>query len=525
LGVLLNLTEIQLIEIVKLSAKGELDTTFNPNQTGPDNTVKEILVQPNGKLLVAGNFTKFNGVSIKRLVRLNANGTIDASLNVGTGFNYMVYSIALQSDGKIIAAGSFTTYRGAAVNKVIRLLSNGDLDPSFTIGTNPNNTPNLLLLQPDGKVLVGGDFTVFNGVTSNKLVRLNSDGSFDASFSVGTGFTGSIYTMTLQSDQKILVGGSLSKYDGQTIGKIIRLNINGTQDSSFNSGAGFSGGTVRTIVIQSNGRMLVGGSFSGSYNGTSVKRMLRLLPNGSYDSSFPIVLNGELKTLGLVPGGAFIGGNFNSVSGISKHRIAKLLFCQEGTVWDGATWSNGAPTIDKTVVFNANYDIMADAKACSCVVNSGKTLTVKNAATLELVSNYSGAGKLVFENNSSLYQTDDSIVNTGNIEFNRKTTPIRKSDYTYWSSPIAGQQLNLLAPDSPSDRFYSFDANFNNWRKESNSATMVVGKGYILQAPQTFSETIPTVFESVFSGIPNNGFITIPIAKNATPNLIGNPYP
>ncbi len=511
--------------IVKLSGKGELDTTFNPNQTGPDNTVKEILVQPNGKLLVAGNFTKFNGVSIKRLVRLNANGTIDASLNVGTGFNYMVYSIALQSDGKIIAAGSFTTYRGAAVNKVIRLLSNGDLDPSFTIGTNPNNTPNLVLLQPDGKVLVGGDFTVFNGVTSNKLVRLNSDGSFDPSFSVGTGFTGSIYTMTLQSDQKILVGGSLSKYDGQPIGKIIRLNINGTQDSSFNSGAGFSGGTVRTIVIQSNGRMLVGGSFSGSYNGTSVKRMLRLLPNGSYDSSFPIVLNGELKTLGLVPGGAFIGGNFNSVSGISKHRIAKLLFCQEGTVWDGATWSNGAPTIDKTVVFNANYDIMADAKACSCVVNSGKTLTVKNAATLELVSNYSGAGKLVFENNSSLYQTDDSVVNTGNIEFNRKTTPIRKSDYTYWSSPIAGQQLNLLAPDSPSDRFYSFDANSNNWRKESNSAIMMVGKGYIFQAPQTFSEAIPMVFESVFSGIPNNGLVSISIAKNGTPNLIGNPYP
>jgi uncharacterized delta-60 repeat protein len=511
--------------IVKLTPKGELDNSYNLNQTGADNTVKEVLVQPDGKFLVAGNFIKYNGVSNKRLVRLNSNGTIDTSLNIGTGFNYTVYSIALQPDGKIIAAGSFTTFRGLAVNKVIRLLSNGNLDPSFTIGANPNSTPNLLLLQSDGKILVGGDFTTFNGVASNKLVRLNSDGSVDTSFSVGTGFDGKVYAFTLQNDNKILVGGSFSNYNGQPNKRILRLNSNGSQDSSFNSGSGFSNGIVRSILLQSNGNILVGGSFSSKYNGINVKRMLRLLPNGSYDTSFPIVLNGELKSLCLVPGGAIIGGNFNSVSGISKHRIAKLLFCQDGTVWDGLTWSNGMPTIDKAVVFNANFDIMADTKACSCVVNSGKTLTVKNAATLELVSNYSGAGKLVFENNSSLYQSDDLVVNTGSIEFNRKTTPIRKSDYTYWSSPVAGQQLNVFAPDSPSDRFYSFDANSNNWHKESNSATMVVGKGYIFQAPQTFSETIPTVFESVFSGIPNNGFITIPIAKNATPNLIGNPYP
>jgi uncharacterized delta-60 repeat protein len=511
--------------IAKLTANGELDSTFNPNQSGFDSTVKEVIVQPDGKLLVAGNFIKYNGVSIKRLVRLNPDGSVDASFNTGTSFNYMVYSIALQPDGKIMVAGSFTTYKGVAVKKVIRIQSNGDLDTSFNIGINPNDTPNLVVIQSDGKLLVGGDFATFNGVTSNKLIRLNADGSVDTSFSVGTGFVGTIYTMALQSDAKILVGGSLSKYKGQTIGKIVRLNSDGTLDTMFNSGTGFSGGTVRSIVVQSNGRILVGGSFSGNYNGTTVKRMLRLLPNGAYDASFPVILNGELRSIALVPGGAVIGGNFNSVSGISKHRIAKLLFCQEGTIWDGTNWSNGLPTKDKTVVFNGNYEILTDTKMCSCVVNSGIKVTVATAATLEMVLNYSGAGNLIFENNASLYQADDSIVNTGIIQLRRQTTAVRKSDYTYWSSPVAGQQLQLLSPNSLSSTFYSFDAVSNNWHKELTSTTMVVGKGYIFQAPESFSVTTPIISEAIFSGIPNNGVVTLPIAQTKTPNLIGNPYP
>jgi uncharacterized delta-60 repeat protein len=487
--------------------------------------VKEVLVQADGKLLVAGNFTNYNGIAVKRLVRLNIDGSTDTSFNVGTGFNYMVYSIVVQPDGKIIAAGSFTTYKGVAVNNVIRLLPNGDLDPTFNIGTNPNDTPNLLLLQSDGKLLVGGDFITFNAVTANKLVRLNADGSIDSSFSVGSGFDSKIYALTLQNDSKILVGGSFSNYNGQTNKRIVRLNSNGNQDATYVTGTGFSGGTVRTIIVQSNGRIILGGSFSGNYNGNSVKRMLRLLPNGSYDTSFPVILNGQLNSICMVPGGAVIGGNFNSVTGISKHRIAKLLFCQEGTIWNGSTWSNGNPTIEKAVVFNANDTILTDTKACSCVVNSGVTVTIATAATLELALNYSGTGKLIFENNSSLYQTDDLIVNTGIIQFKRKTTPVRKEDYTYWSSPVPGQQLKLLSPNSPSENFYSFDPISSNWHKESISTKMILGKGYIFQAPQSFSETNPTVFEAVFSGIPNNGLVRLSIPNSKSPNLIGNPYP
>jgi uncharacterized delta-60 repeat protein len=510
--------------LVKFTAKGALDTTFNTNQSGPDSTVKDLVVQSDGKLVVAGNFTKYNGNSIKRLVRLQSDGAVDPTFNMGSGFNYMVYSIALQPDGKILVAGSFTTYKGVAVKKVIRLLPNGDLDTSFSFGTNPNDTPNQLLLQQDGKVLIGGDFTTFDGVASSKLIRLHSNGTVDTSFSLGTGFTGAIYAMALQPDQKIVIGGSISKYNGQTIGKIIRLNSDGTKDTSFLTGTGFSGGTVQTLAIQSNGRMLVGGSFSGNYNGIAVKRLVRLVADGTFDASFPISLNGQLNSISLLKGGAIIGGDFNSVSGISKHRFAKLLFSEEGTVWDGTTWSNGLPTLEKTAVFNGNYDLLPDTKAYLCVVNSGVTVTVNNAATLELASNFSGGGNLVFENNSTLFQADDLVVNTGSIQYKRKTTPVRKSDFTYWSSPVKGQQLQLLTSNA-STAFYSFDSAINQWHKESINATMILGKGYIFKAPEDFSATNPVIFETVFSGVPSNGVVTIPIVNSIMPHLIGNPYP
>jgi uncharacterized delta-60 repeat protein len=510
---------------VKLTAKGELDLSFNTNQSGPDNTVKDVVVLPDRKLLVTGNFVKYNGVTVNRLIRLNFDGTLDTSFALGTGFNFTVYSIAVQPDGKILAAGSFSKYNGLAVNKVIRLYPNGDLDSSFAIGTNPNDTPNLLLLQTDGKVLVGGDFTTFDGKASSKLIRLNLNGSVDSSFSIGTGFSSPIYAMALQKDGKIVIGGSFSTFNGQSIKRIVRLNTNGSQDSSFISGTGFSNGTVRSIVIQTNGKMLVGGSFSGNYNGTIVKRMIQILPNGNYDSTFSILPNGQLNSISLFQGGAIIGGDFNLVSEIQKNRMAKLLFCQEETIWNGTSWSNGLPTAEKAIVFTANYDLLQDTKACTCSLNLGVTVKVATGVTLELGSNYSGSGNLIFENSSSFYQTDDSVVNTGNIQFKRKTSPVTTLDYTYWASPVVGQQLQLLSPNSPMATFYSFNTYLNNWNNEQSTTTMDLGKGYIFQAPSNFSATIPSIFEAVFSGVPNNGLISLPIEKSTNPILIGNPYP
>ena len=512
---------ISVSGIVKLTAKGDLDLTFNPNQSGPDNTVKDVVVLSDGKLLVAGNFNKYNGVTVNRLIRLNTDGSIDTSFSMGTGFNYTIYSIVVQPDGKIIAAGSFSKYNGQAVNKVIRLLPNGDLDSSFTIGTNPNKSPDLLLLQTDGKILVSGDFDIFDGIASSKLIRLNLNGSVDSSFSVGTGFSGPIYAMALQPDGRIVVGGSL----GLSSKRILRLNTNGSQDSSFNSGSGFSNGTVRSIVIQTNGKILLGGSFSGNYNGTTVKRLVQILPDGNYDTTLALIPSGQLNSICLFQGGAVIAGDFSSVSGVTKNRMAKLLFCQEETVWNGTSWSNGLPTIEKATFFNANFDLLNNSKTCTCFINSGVTVNINAGVTLELGSYYSGNGNLVFENTASFFQSDDAVLNTGSIQYKRHTTPVRKTDFTYWSSPVVDQQLQLLSPNSPVSSFYSFETSSNNWHKEATSTNMIPGKGYIFQAPLSFSATTPSIFEVLFSGIPNNGKIQLPIVKTIYPVLIGNPYP
>ena len=512
--------------IVKLTAKGYLDLTFNPNQTGPDDSVKDVVALPDGKLLVAGNFTKYNGITVNRFIRLNSDGSIDTSFITGTGFNYTVYAIVVQPDGKIIAAGSFSKYNGIVINKVVRLFPNGDLDSSFTIGTNPNDTPNALLLQTDGKVLVGGDFTLFDGIASSKLIRLNSNGSVDSGFSIGTGFSGPIYAMALQADGRIVVGGSFTSFNGGLSSKrILRLNTNGSQDSSFNTGTGFSSGTVRSIVIQTNGKILVGGSFSGTYNGTAVKRMIQILPNGNFDSTVAILPTGQLNSICLFQGGAVIAGDFSLVSGVAKNRMAKLLFCQEETVWNGTSWSNGLPTIEKATFFNANFDLLNNSKTCTCFINSGVTVNINAGVTLELGSYYSGNGNLVFENTASFFQSDDAVLNTGSIQYKRHTTPVRKTDFTYWSSPVVDQQLQLLSPNSPVSSFYSFETSSNNWHKEATSTNMIPGKGYIFQAPLSFSATTPSIFEALFSGIPNNGKIQLPIVKTIYPVLIGNPYP
>lgn len=160
--------------------------------------------------------------------KLEAQSTIiiDPSFNIGTGvtgFNTSVHSIALQPDGKILAGGDFTTFNDTTQNRLVRLNSDGALDASFDLGTGFDSQVRSITLQPDGKILVGGFFTAFNGTTQNRIARLNSDGTLDTSFNIGTGFNGPVHSIALQPDGKILVGGLFTKYNGTTQSRIARL--------------------------------------------------------------------------------------------------------------------------------------------------------------------------------------------------------------------------------------------------------------------------------------------------------------
>src|SRR5690606_36450331 len=152
-----------------------------------NNSVLSTVIQADGKIIVGGDFTSFNGTIINRIARLNTDGTLDTDFNPGTGFNYGVRSTVIQVDGKIIVGGGFTSFNGTIINRIARLNTDGTLDTDFNPGTGFSSGVYSTALQVDGKIIVGGDFTSFNGVSRGRIARLNTDGTLDTDFNPGTG--------------------------------------------------------------------------------------------------------------------------------------------------------------------------------------------------------------------------------------------------------------------------------------------------------------------------------------------------
>jgi uncharacterized delta-60 repeat protein len=348
--------------IIRLNSDGSKDTSFN-NGTGFNNGIRTIKQQTDGKILVGGDFTSYNGVTENRIVRLNADGSKDATFNTGTGFNSTVLSIYPQTDGKILVGGFFSTYNGVRENSIIRLNSDGSKDTSFNNGTGFNNGVRTIQQQTDGKILVGGDFTSYKGVTENRIVRLNTDGSKDSSFNTGTGFNNTVWTIKQQSDGKILVGGAFTSFNGVIENRIVRLNADGSKDTSFNLGTGFNN-TIYTIQPQTDGKILVGGEFT-SYNSVTEKGIIRLNLDGSKDTSFNTGTGFDADVLIIQPqtnGKILVGGNFNSYNNVTENFILRLNAdgTKDTSFNTGTGFNNNIITIqtqaDGKILAGGNFD-------------------------------------------------------------------------------------------------------------------------------------------------------------------------
>ena len=329
--------------LIRLNSDGSKDTSFDIG-SGFDNTIFSINVQSNGKILAGGQFTSFNGSTQNRLIRLNADGSKDTSFDIGTGFGNNVQSVMMQSNDKIVVSGFFTSFNGSTQNRLIRLNADGSKDTSFDIGSGLNGAAYSTSIQPDGKALVGGNFTSFNGSTQNRLIRLNADGSKDTSFDVGSGFSNWVYSSNIQQDGKILVGSDLASYNGSAQNYLVRLNSDGTKDSSFNIGSGINN-TPYSITVQSNNKLILGGAFT-SYNGSTQNRLIRLNADGSKDTSFDIGsgLNGAAYSTSIQPDGKIlVGGDFTSYRGTTQNYLIRLNSDgSKDTSFDIGTGLNGA---------------------------------------------------------------------------------------------------------------------------------------------------------------------------------------
>ncbi|MBS7256168.1 T9SS sorting signal type C domain-containing protein [Flavobacterium branchiicola] len=198
-------------------------------------------------------------------------------------------------------------------------------------------------------------------------------------------------------------------------------------------------------------------------------------------------------------------------------------------VWDGSVWSKGVPPVaTDAIVFTGNYQTNGNLSGCSCTVNSGVEVTVNSNHTLTIDNSVTNnGGKLIFENNASLVQVN-SAANTGNITYKRNTTPVRRYDFTFWSSPVTRTPaftLKELSPNTLADKYYKYDA-VSGWQiNYGGTAPMVAGNGYIVRAPQNFDINTPVIYNATFTGVPNNGTITVPIPVAEKSYLLGNPYP
>ncbi|MCU0436394.1 MAG: putative Ig domain-containing protein [Raineya sp.] len=312
--------------ITRLNADGTLDNTLNVG-TGFNQSLSALTIQSDGKILVGGSFTSYNGTPVNKIARLNPDGTLDNTFSTtGTGFNSRPNVFALQSDGKILVGGSFTSYNGTARNRIARLNADGTLDNTFSIGTGFDNSVDVMSLQPDGKILVAGGFNDYNGTTCSDVVRLNSNGSLDNTFSpTGTGFDSAPRIFLFQSDGKILVGG-IYEYNGVVYNELARLNANGTIDNTFNIGTGFDN-SVNDISFQPNGKILVMGGFT-SYNGTPSNGLIQLNPNGTIDATFNagIGFNDDAYSLGVQKNGKIIiSGNFSRYNGVARNGLVRIM--------------------------------------------------------------------------------------------------------------------------------------------------------------------------------------------------------
>ena len=354
--------------IGRLYADGSLDADFNP---GANNHVITLAVQPDGKILAGGQFTTLGGggtgtTARNYIGRFYPDGSLDAAFNPGANSN--VLTVAVQPDGKILVGGVFTTLGGGGTGTtprsfIGRLNPDGSLDPAFNPGT--NGQVNVIAVEPDGQILVGGDFISLGGSPRSNIGRLNPDGSLDTTFNPGASggvLDGAVWALAVQRNGQILVGGDFTTLGGGTRNFIGRLHSDGTLDTGFNPGAN---SFVQTFALPSDGTIVVGGGFTtlgGGGTGTTVRNFIgRLNADGSLDTSYNPGASSSVYALAAQPDGhILVGGNFTTLGGggtgtTPRNRIGRLN--SDGTL--DTTFDPGANDYVLTLAAQPDGKILA----------------------------------------------------------------------------------------------------------------------------------------------------------------------
>lgn len=326
------------------TAKICINDGFDPG-TGANGPIYAVALQDNGKIIIGGNFTEYDGKPRKRIARLNNDFSLDLNFDPqGIGFNDVVYALALQGDN-ILVGGLFTaTGTGVLKNHLVRLNSNGLVDNTFVnnnfqyVGTSPNGTLfyiKAITLDSSGRILVGGSFGNVNsyaGTLKSKIVRLSANGNPDNTFkSILSTDSGAVHNITLLDDQTIVIGGINLKIPSKNV-ILYKVTSTGDLDPNFIVGQAVdvqTGLMNVTDIAKNNGKLVVVGYFN-SYNNSGLSNIVQINSNGVLDGLS--VFNPGVSSNGVINSVAvdtsnnnlIIGGNFSSFNGNSASKIARL---------------------------------------------------------------------------------------------------------------------------------------------------------------------------------------------------------
>lgn len=358
--------------IVRFNANGTVDTAFGANAPVPLIAFLALAVAADGKIVLAGDFGSTGSELRNHVIRINTDGTADNSFTNGSGYlgglNKIfvdgdrilcagdlsvlndhpvfgvtgltdtgaydptskihaggigsVYDIVVNADGSSFIGGDFDQANGLARSKVAKLRSDGTTDETFAPTAISDSWVQAIAVQPDGKLLAGGQFSLGNGMFGD-LVRFNTDGSLDTSF-VPQFNASSIHKITVLESGQILVAGQVSPPDASTSHGIVRLNQNGSIDPTFSGTTGTSTGWIEDVEVQPDGKIIIGGNFT-SFNGTSRQGIARLNTDGSLDPSLLVTGATTVNALQLLPDGKlYFAGDFITINGLPRHSIARL---------------------------------------------------------------------------------------------------------------------------------------------------------------------------------------------------------
>jgi uncharacterized delta-60 repeat protein len=307
--------------LASLLPNGELDNTFNAGLGATQ--INAMALRTDGRLLIGGAFTTFNGLPSSRIVQLLANGALDNSFTCNV--NGIISDIVLEPSGNVLIMGAFTQVNGMARNRIARLLPNGTLDASFDPGLGADQTISTAHLLSDGRMLIAGLFTSYGGVARGRIARLNANGTLDTTFDPGQGANGLIRHITVLPDQRILIGSNFTTYNGVARRYIARLQPDGALDLTFN--AMVDGSNPSQVIPLNDGRLIVVGGAGMSFNGVLRNGIACLLPNGALDPTFDAGSGTDrtVESAILVDDDMLlIAGDFGNYNGIGRNRIARI---------------------------------------------------------------------------------------------------------------------------------------------------------------------------------------------------------